>query len=389
MNRVLVILATACCITLAHAQDPTAASTNTPPAPVYAGFQPKELDSAQVPAVYDQNADDFRANPRYGEWNRALLAARSEDVSAQSYVEALLASLTTLEQSEAFTNDVGRAALDTLRRRVQTIETAVNALPNDHAQSRVPLRHAVGVLGFPRESWTEQEVEVPTPGNTPPSSNWKVTVALRGDGSPGLPLFAKLVVDQAGNERWATYLADEQYIRIRCFLDAAYRVRDGATPIATLVAELERNDLAWDNYLQRGYPQFPWENLANDHWVSSAWNRPPSHQWILVHPTPGLLLDLGAAKRSELDAALLVHAVGHVWYDDAREWYFGASATVALTSERNRGLGYGVTLHVGNASDDSVLPPIDVGAVFHEGPRDDGWLVTVGVDVARLLAPKR
>jgi len=140
--------------------------------------------------------------------------------------------------------------------------------------------------------------------------------------------------------------------------------------------------------LLRGYPQFPWENVVNDWYASSAWDRPPTSQLVVLHPAPGLAMDIGSATTAELDVALLVHAIGYVHYiGDDRAWYVGGSATLAVPADDDLGLGYGLTIHCGNTTEKSVFPAIDVGLLWHEGTDDDGWMLSLGFDAARLLAP--
>lgn len=109
------------------------------------------------------------------------------------------------------------------------------------------------------------------------------------------------------------------------------------------VLDLELAVTRWGNYLDRGYSQYPWESLANGWLLELPELGPPKRQWILFHPT------LGVEARGSLDElrvkeALNVELVGHLWYTQERDNYFGLSLTASLREDLDPGLG--VLFHV-------------------------------------------
>lgn len=156
-------------------------------------------------------------------------------------------------------------------------------------------------------------------------------------------------------------------------------------PLLKVTQQLQANDTAWGNYLDRGYPQFPWEGVLNGFAVRSAWDSPPTGQFVLLHPEVGVVLDVERLRTSTFEPALLVHGLGYLHYfDDDRGWFLGASASLSLTGEEDVGMGYGITLHGGSTAADSALPHVSVGLLWREGD-DDGFQVAIGIDLLKLL----
>ena len=361
---------------------PVAAPAAPQNAPAFNAFVATEV--AQLDQVYDMNVGELRVHALYPPSTDALRAAIGPDTTARAFVDALQADLDKLRSSRKFDDDVGRRALAELDVIVHAHLEALARIEGHTARPDLPLAGALGRREFPKDDFKSTDhiplgSAVPTGG-----AGWRIEV-FAGD-RWRIPLLARFT--GGANDRFATYLTSEQYVCIRAFCDAAWRVRDGVVPIQTIAAELEQYDVAWDNYLQRGYPQFPWENLLNDRLVDSAWNRPPDWQLVFLHPAPGFVCDVESVSRAELDAALLLHTIGYVEYHgDDRGWYLGGSATLALTPDDERGLAYGLTLHYGFTREDSPLPQIDIGILRSEGDEEDGWMLAVGFDAARLLAP--
>jgi hypothetical protein len=191
-----------------------------------------------------------------------------------------------------------------------------------------------------------------------------------------------------GASRWFAYLDDRDAWIVVAVFDLVHSALEANLQLGEVAAKLRQNRTAWDDYLRHGYPQFPWEELVNDRLVASAWDRPPDRQFVFLHAEPGVVFDLQHGKSTSLDAALLVHAAGHLWYfGDDRGWYAGASATAAITSDEDHGLGYGVTLHFGRSVASATLPAVSIGVLWHEGTGagERGLELSIGVDVLRLL----
>jgi hypothetical protein len=96
----------------------------------------------------------------------------------------------------------------------------------------------------------------------------------------------------------------------------------------------------WENYLDRGYSQMPWESFANGWLIDAPALGPPDHQWVLLHPTIGFELSVDPLDESRVKEALHVELLGHVWYRGRElEDYWGVSATVSLRDDLDPGIG--------------------------------------------------
>jgi len=370
------------------------------PAPNYAGFV--ATPATELGPEWGQSPEELRKSSDYLALTKNLRVARSENILARDYVRALRADSESLRASDKFQDAAGIRVLQILNAHIAHSAESVERLIAEGQPADLPLSGALASPSFFDELWMAQAApDVPGAPSAGPGPHWEIRSYLDGsalrvlpyvDAIPSaassarlIPTLAKLETED-GSQLFATYLSAEQYFGLRAFCDAAQFTREAVIPMAAIAASLELNAQAWRNYLQRGYPQFPWENLINDRLVSSAWNRPPDHQFVVLHPTLGVLLDLGSAKDANLEPALLVHVFGLVSYlDDERAWYLGGSATLGVSSDEDLGLAYGLTLHGGNASEESLMPQVDLGLLWHESRDEDGWLVSVGVDVARWL----
>jgi len=190
-----------------------------------------------------------------------------------------------------------------------------------------------------------------------------------------------------GPSRWFAYLDERDAWIVVAVFDLVHSALEANLQLGEVAARLRQNRTAWDDYLRHGYAQYPWEELVNDRLVASAWDSPPDRQFVFLHAEPGVVFDLQHGKDTSLDAALLVHAIGHLWYfGDDRGWYAGASATAAITSDEDHGLGYGVTLHFGRSVASASVPAVSVGLLWHEGNDGErGLEMSIGVDLLRLL----
>lgn len=133
------------------------------------------------------------------------------------------------------------------------------------------------------------------------------------------------------------------------------------------VSGLQQRVERWDNFLNHGYSQLPWESLING-WLippsGVAGPGPPNHQWVIMHPSLGVELSTGSLSDTRVKEALHVEALGHIWYHgDMLDDYWGVSATISLRDDLDPGIGamvhinrnwnLGITWH--NVEDDPFL----------------------------------
>jgi hypothetical protein len=114
------------------------------------------------------------------------------------------------------------------------------------------------------------------------------------------------------------------------------------------VQELEDAVERWENFLDRGYSQMPWESLVNGWLIETPGFPelgPPGHQWILLHPTVGLELSVDPLDEAKVKEAMHVEFLGHIWYRGEQLGdYWGVSATVSLREDLDPGIG--VQVHI-------------------------------------------
>jgi len=121
-----------------------------------------------------------------------------------------------------------------------------------------------------------------------------------------------------------------------------------ALVVASNVQELKDAVERWENFLDRGYSQMPWESLVNG-WLIEPPGfpelGPPGHQWILLHPTIGLELSVDPLDEAKIKEAMHVEFLGHIWYRGKQLGdYWGVSATVSLREDLDPGVG--VLVHI-------------------------------------------
>ncbi len=155
----------------------------------------------------------------------------------------------------------------------------------------------------------------------------------------------------------------------------------GSPALRALVQELQLASSRWDNYMDLGYSQFPWELWLNGRRFDATSENPPRTQVILMHPALGIELvapRLGALDELHRSNSFTVEPFGYVWYNEARSFYLGLSAAVSLTSEMPAGVGG--TAHLGSWG--------HVGYIIRKrgsaGRRQDGLLISL--DLYQFLA---
>ncbi|HEX6812135.1 MAG TPA: hypothetical protein VF384_10970 [Planctomycetota bacterium] len=344
----------------------------------FAGFVAKNEQAEDPGSPWTVSGPHLRTAPQYVELVGDLDVHIGPTLTCSDYVATLQDLLERIEAKGFAARPEGKRALTILRALVGEERTRL-AVHGDGPlagarNDRVELLPGKAVdvaddLGFPNQSW--------------------VVTGFGGSDVPRIPMVAKTTIDARGTEVWRRFLDKDLAFCVATFFDFADRLQLATVDVDSAIVRLGQNAAAWQNYLQRGYPQYPWENFANGLLVSSAWDRAPRHQFVLLHPEPGIVFDVDRADSADLDLALLVHALGFLYYGgDDRGWFLGASATGALSEDEGDGFSYGLTLHAGFTNGDNPLPHVSVGLLWHEGVDDDGFQVSIGVDVLRLFGGK-
>jgi len=99
----------------------------------------------------------------------------------------------------------------------------------------------------------------------------------------------------------------------------------------------------WENVLDKGYSQMPWESLFNG-WLLPPDGPPnfgpPDHQWILLHPTIGIQFSADQIDETRVKETLNVEVLGHVWYTgNELDDFWGVSATLSFREDLDPGIG--------------------------------------------------
>jgi len=146
------------------------------------------------------------------------------------------------------------------------------------------------------------------------------------------------------------------------------------------VSSLEGAVTRWDNFLERGYSQMPWESWINGHLIppprlgpDSDRLGPPDHQWVLLHPSFGLEFDAFPLDEARVKESLQIELLGHVWYHGRDlDQYWGLSAALSLREDLDPGIG--LLVHLRRAW--------NLGITWH-GVEDDPFLF-LSVDLFRF-----
>jgi hypothetical protein len=215
-----------------------------------------------------------------------------------------------------------------------------------------------------------------------------------GEGDPKSPVGLRIVPfdDLDPDVENAIYLADpEQAAEFRVVvaevnsLFLPFRL----AALNRTAHRLDEIDEAWENYLTKGYSQYPWEALVNS-WRRLnrfSWSSPPTKQFVFLHPEPAMVIDARATEGAALDGSLLLHGLGYIQYFGAtRNWFLGASVTGSVTTDEDLGLGVGGTLHFGHSAIQSRVPHVSLSVLFHDTRSgSSGPFIGVSVDLWRLF----
>ena len=112
---------------------------------------------------------------------------------------------------------------------------------------------------------------------------------------------------------------------------------------------------------------------------SNSFARPPSRQWIILHPTVLVEYVDSAADGENFEQALGLELVGMNWWQQDK-WYVPSGASlIAVYADRaeSRDVGYGVALH--------FLNDYSIGYTNHDG--DEG--IFLSVDLIKLFQDKK
>jgi hypothetical protein len=163
-------------------------------------------------------------------------------------------------------------------------------------------------------------------------------------------------------------------------------------PFERVTARLSTIDRAWQNYLERGFSQYPWESAVNSTitpWIFGeySWYDPPTSQLVVLHPEVGTLLDVRGTSGEGADPALLVHGLGYIrYFGDEREWFLGLSGTASFGDDE-AGIGYGPSLHFGHVKLSSKIPHISLSVLWQDYDKGDkGPILAISVDLWRMVS---
>lgn len=100
------------------------------------------------------------------------------------------------------------------------------------------------------------------------------------------------------------------------------------------VRTLEALAARWDNYIEHGYSQFPWELVVNGRNLSGGYE-PPGRQFILLHPSIGVEANGTIWKELQRVDVAVLEAVGAIFYNRDHTRYAGVSGVISLPANRN------------------------------------------------------
>jgi hypothetical protein len=152
----------------------------------------------------------------------------------------------------------------------------------------------------------------------------------------------------------------------------------GMASINSTYAESTRK---WQALISNGYSQYPWESWINGYADPGTVKKPSDSQFIIMHPELSVIGDLRSSKHASADLGLVVHGLGYLKYDDSFQKYFGASLSMALPSDEELGLGYGLSLHYGDST--SLFGNLSLSVLYQEGTED--LSVALGMDLWKAM----
>lgn len=151
---------------------------------------------------------------------------------------------------------------------------------------------------------------------------------------------------------------------------------------AANIRTLEHAVIRWENFLDKGYSQMPWESLLNGWWVDAPGAPefgPPGHQWIICHPTLGFDVYVDSRDAMRGKEALYLEMFGRIWYyGELDEDYWGFSAALSLREDANP--GFGAMVH--------IMRNWSMGITWHEKDDPNFFISTDLFKIANRQAPQ-
>lgn len=152
-------------------------------------------------------------------------------------------------------------------------------------------------------------------------------------------------VEIQGEEKIRLLLTQEQVREWRLLEDALSNllVKQIALVSVANIKALSDAVIRWENILDKGYSQMPWESLVNG-WLIEPPGfpelGPPDHQWIFLHPTLGLELSTNPIKETRVKEVMHIELLGHIWYRGEQLHDFsGLSLAASLREDLDPGIG--------------------------------------------------
>lgn len=224
----------------------------------------------------------------------------------------------------------------------------------DTAEEESKLFESLNTAGFGRE------VFLPSP--TGPELAPVDTYFVReGEPAAALAPYRNLSTDE--REEYELLLARHEMVDFRLRADAITDFLDKKIGLAREqnVASLRNAVERWENYLDNGYSQYPWESLFNGAVLDIPELGPPDRQWILLHPTLGVEVSTHALDDVQAKESLDLELIGYLKYKgEMYDDFWGGSLTVSLRDDLSPGLG--VLAHFSRS--------FNLGVSWHDVDRD-------------------
>jgi hypothetical protein len=185
---------------------------------------------------------------------------------------------------------------------------------------------------------------------------------------------------------YASAIAPEDMLGLRLRADTVrWLLTEFYKPVRRQHVELiHQAERRWENYLDRGFSQFPWEALFNGLVLDFPDYDPPDRQWILLHPSLGVEADISSFDELQADESLSLEVLGFLKYRGRDyEDYFGGS--LALTVRDDVGPGIGALFH--------IQRNLNLGVSWHDVDDDDDYFddtpsIFFSVDLFRLVSSR-
>ncbi|HVS09365.1 MAG TPA: hypothetical protein VMS76_05770 [Planctomycetota bacterium] len=346
-------------------------------------WERRPIEYTEVPV--DQWANDPAAqgepryeavpeDPRY----HAQVHQRFEDAIQEGRWLEVIEALAEELRQRPWSGDPG--AKSKLQRKLDELADALGAagaLPGIEGPLDTDAERAL-VIGFLSGRGLGAQVFVPT---SEPDDADMEHAALFG-GSPEKIAFTTAT----GAGMYTSAIPPEEMLDLRLRADTVrWLLTKFNEPIRRQHVELiHQAERRWENYLDRGFSQFPWEALFNSLVLDFPPYDPPDHQWILLHPALGVEADVSSFDELRANEALSLEVIGFLKYRGADyEDFYGGS--LALTVRDDVGPGVGALLH--------LKRNLNLGVSWHDFDDDDDYFddtpsVFFSVDLFRFVSSR-